>query len=114
MDLQGHPAALGKNLFQDPNQLFPFSLGDHCFLQRQMQRILVFKNTVRLPEQVEFKNTVLLQLQKNAVLIGIHELFRRILAGQGKFFDDLYRHRHTGKKLLPYGIFHLIDVLFPD
>lgn len=57
---------------------------------------------------------IIFQLQQNARFIDRHQILRRILFRQMKFFNDFHRHFYIRKKLIHNRLFQLKNMFFKD
>ena len=107
-------APLLEDLFQYPFQLSRLLFGHHGILNGHPHPLRLRKINLRLPEHGIFNDAVMLQLQKNAVLIYLQKLFWRILAGQTVLLLDPDNHLLIRKKLFLNAFLQVVYHLLMD
>ena len=73
------------------------------------QRIIDFTSgsALCLLEHIFLQHTFLLQLKKNTLLVGMHQVLRRILLGKPVFLDDRHRNISLRKQLFLNLVLHI-------
>ena len=111
---QIHAAPLRKNLIEHPDQLISRILSQRGLLKLHPHDMLLRKGNLRSPEQIILQNAVMLQLIKNAVLIKLQKLFRRILARKLIALQNFQFYLRSAKQLLFQNALKMKKLLLMD
>ena len=86
----------------------------HGGLHSKLHLLFLREGDLGSAEHVVHKYAVVFQLHRHGCPVSVKKQLWGILSGQGELLNDLHRHRHTGKKLVSYGLFQGIDIFFMD
>ena len=102
-----HMKTVLKDILQIAGDLAGLSFGNNGICHGQTHSTFPFEAALRLLEHIFLQHTFLLQFKKNALLVGMHQVLRRILLGKPVFLDDRHRNISLRKQLFLNLVLHI-------
>ena len=102
-----HVETVLKDILQIAGDLAGLSLCNNRVRHSQTHSTLPFEAALCLLEHIFLQHTFLLQLKKNTLLVGMHQVLRRILLGKPVFLDNRHRNIPLRKQLFLNLVLHI-------